>query len=189
MPDFVALDGDPIPLRGRLLIAPAIDYLERAFDAAKYGEFSPQPWLELSIPSTIDSSLAPAGRHVMSIYVQFAPRQLRHADWKSRRDAMFGAVMDVLEPHAPALKPLIVGAEVITPEDLEQTWGLSGGHIFHGEPALDQSWMARPFLGWAQYRAPLKGLYLASAGTRIGVAGRADDRAGTEDTPQARAGQ
>ena len=81
---------------------------------------------------------------------------------------MYGAVMDVLEPHAPALKSLIVGAEIITPEDLEQTWGLSGGHIFHGEPTLDQSWIARPFLGWARYRTPLDGLYLASAGTHPG---------------------
>jgi phytoene dehydrogenase-like protein len=168
LPDFVALRGDPIALRGRLLVAPDMEYLERAFDAAKYGDFSPRPWLELSIPSTIDSSLAPEGQHVMSIYVQFAPRQLRDADWSVRRERLFDAAMGVLEPHAPALGSLIVAAEVITPGDLEQIWGLSGGHIFHGEPTLDQSWAARPFLGWAQYRTPLEGLYLASAGTHPG---------------------
>jgi phytoene dehydrogenase-like protein len=168
LPDFVALSGDPIALRGRLLVAPGVDYLERAFDAAKYGDFSPRPWLEVSIPSAIDSSLAPEGQHVMSIYVQFAPRQLRNVDWKERREPLYRAVMETLEPHVPALKSLIVGAEVITPEDLEQIWGLSGGHIFHGEATLDQSWVARPFLGWAQYRTPLEGLYLASAGTHPG---------------------
>jgi phytoene dehydrogenase-like protein len=162
------LSGDPIALRGRLLVAPGVDYLERAFDAAKYGDFSPRPWLEVSIPSAIDSSLAPEGQHVMSIYVQFAPRQLRNVDWKERREPLYRAVMETLEPHVPALKSLIVGAEVITPEDLEQIWGLSGGHIFHGEATLDQSWVARPFLGWAQYRTPLEGLYLASAGTHPG---------------------
>jgi phytoene dehydrogenase-like protein len=168
LPDFKALHGDAVPLRGRFLIAPTVEYLERAFDAAKYGDFSPQPWLELSLPSVIDPSLAPEGSHVMSIYAHFAPRHLRGAAWPDRRDALYKAVMRALLPHVPNLEALVVNREVLTPEDLEQVWGLSGGHIFHGESALDQTWLARPFLGWARYRTPIEGLYLASAGTHPG---------------------
>jgi phytoene dehydrogenase-like protein len=168
LPSFVALHGDSVPLRGRFLIAPDLEYLERAFDAAKYGDFSPAPWLELAIPSLADSSLAPEGAHVMSIYAQFAPRHLRGAEWADQRDALFQTVLRVLSPHIPDLASLIVRHEVLTPEDFERDWGLTGGHIFHGEPTLDQSWMARPLLGWSQYRTPIDGLYLASAGAHPG---------------------
>jgi phytoene dehydrogenase-like protein len=168
LPTFTALKGDAMPLRGRLLIAPGVEYLERAFDAAKYGEFSPAPWLEISLPSVVDSSLAPDGQHVMSIYVHFAPRILREASWAERRQALYRAVLGVLESHAPSMASLVVGGEIVTPEDLEESWGLSGGHIFHGEQTLDQSWIARPMLGWARYAMPVRGLYLASAGTHPG---------------------
>jgi phytoene dehydrogenase-like protein len=168
LPEFEALTGDPVGLGGRLLIAPTLDYLERAFDAAKYGAVSPSPWLEISIPSVLDSSLAPEGQHVMSIYVHFAPRSLRHAQWISERDELFSSVMRAIEPHAPGIEQLVIARDVVTPEDIEREWGLTGGHIFHGEPALDQSWAARPLLGWSRYQTPIDRLFLASAGTHPG---------------------
>lgn len=167
-PVFTAFQEDKVPLRGRLLIAPEIDYIERAFDAAKYGGLSPHPWLELSIPSAVDSSLAPEGSHVVSIYVHYAPRQLRQGTWSERRDVLFESVIDLLDGYAPGIRQSVVAREVLTPEDLEQRWGLDGGHIFHGEPTLDQSWIARPLLGWSQYRTPIEGLFLASAGAHPG---------------------
>jgi phytoene dehydrogenase-like protein len=167
-PVFKAFEGDAVPSRGRFIVAPGIDYLERAFDATKYGRISDEPWLELTVPSVTDRSLAPDGQHVMSIYFHFAPRDLRGAAWGDNREALYKAAMRVLEPHVRDLPSIVSTCQVLTPEDLETTWGLSGGHIFHGEPALDQSWIARPLLGWAQYRTPIPGLYLASAGTHPG---------------------
>lgn len=168
LPVFPSLTGDPVALRGRILIAPDLDYLERAFDAAKYGGFSSSPWLEISMPSVMDPSLAPEGRHVMSICVHCAPRELRAGHWSAHVDALFNAVLGVLEPHAPEIRELILAREVLTPEDLEREWGLTGGDIFHGEPALDQSWAARPLVGWSRYHTPINRLFLASAGTHPG---------------------
>jgi phytoene dehydrogenase-like protein len=168
LPEFDALRGDPVPLRGRLLVAPDLEYLERAFDAAKYGRFSPEPWMELVVPSVVDETLAPPGAHVMSIYVHYAPRELRGAGWSGQRDSLYRTVLQALGPHIPDLDSAVVARDVITPEDLEREWGLSGGHIFHGEPTLDQTWMARPLLGWSQYRTPITGLYLAGAGAHPG---------------------
>ena len=158
-----------MPLRGRFLIAPNVDYLERAFDAAKYGEISAEPWLEVAIPSVLDPSLAPDGQHVMSIYAQFAPRHLRGTDWNvGTRDAVSRGAARARAARARARVAGHRAREILTPEDLERDWGASGGHIFHGEPTLDQSWIARPLLGWSQYRTPVAGLYLASAGTHPG---------------------
>jgi len=148
-------------------VAPDIAYLERAFDATKYGEISAEPWLEVSVPTMTDSSLADEG-HVMSICAHYAPRHLRGAQWADKKDALYKSVLRVLEPHMPGLNALIINREILTPEDLERGWGMSGGHIFHGEPAIDQSWIARPLLGWSQYSTPVTGLYLASAGTHPG---------------------
>jgi phytoene dehydrogenase-like protein len=167
-PVFNELDGDPVPLRGRLLVAPTVLYLERAFDATKYGQMSAEPWLEIVVPTMTDQSLAKEGQHVMSIYAHFAPRHLRGASWADQRTALLESVLRVLDPHAPALRKLIAAVDVLTPEDIETGLGLPGGHIFHGEPTLDQSWLARPLLGWAQYRTPIAGLYLASAGAHPG---------------------
>jgi phytoene dehydrogenase-like protein len=167
-PAFSALGGDAVPLGGRLLIGPGLDYLERAFDATKYGEISEHPWLEISIPSVRDESLAPAGAHVMSIYASFAPRNLRNATWETARDTLSSRVMNVLESRAPGIGRLMVAHEVLTPMDLETSWGNAGGHIFHAECTMDQIWAARPMLGWAQYRTPVSGLYLGSAGTHPG---------------------
>lgn len=168
LPAFPALEADAVPLGGRLLIAPTLDYVERAFDATKYGQMSEHPWLELSIPSVRDNSLAPAGAHVMSIYTHFAPRQLRESSWDGERETLWKRTMAVLESRAPGLAGLVVARQILTPADLEQHWGLPGGHVFHAECTMDQIWAARPMLGWAQYRTPLAGLYLASAGTHPG---------------------
>jgi phytoene dehydrogenase-like protein len=167
-PMFELLGADDVPLRGRLLIAPSMTYLERAFDAAKYGAISPEPWLEMAVPSVIDPSLAPAGQHVMSIAAHFAPRRLAAGSWSGERETLVRTVLGVLDRHAPSLRQTIVGQHVLTPEDLEDQWGLSGGHIFHGEMTLDQLWMARPLLGWARHETPIRGLFLASAGTHPG---------------------
>jgi phytoene dehydrogenase-like protein len=167
LPSFKGID-DNMKLSGRIHIGPEIDYLERAFDASKYGDFSTDPYLDINIPSLGGPSLAPAGKHVMSIHVQFAPYKLRHGDWPTRRDEFASNVIDKLEAYAPSLREMIVARQVITPVDLEETYGLSGGHIHHGEQTLDQSFTFRPLIGWAQYRTPLKRLYLCGAGTHPG---------------------
>ncbi len=155
-------------LSGRIHIGPDIDYLERAFDAAKYGDFSPRPYLDITIPSLTDPSLAPSGAHVMSIHAQFAPYKLKDGDWNSRREELGDAVVNVLLDYLPGLKQLIAARQVVTPLDLEQTYGLSGGHIHHGEMSLDQLFAFRPLIGWARYRTPIEGLYLCGAGTHPG---------------------
>jgi phytoene dehydrogenase-like protein len=170
LPSFTGVDeGDATEkLSGRIHIGPDIDYLERAFDAAKYGDYSRQPYLDIQLPSLLDATLAPTGAHVMSVYVQYAPYRLKDGDWSSRREEFADTVVDVLTSYAPKLKGLIVARQVITPLDLEETYGLSGGHIHHGEQSLDQTFTFRPLLGWAQYRTPIKGLYLCGAGTHPG---------------------
>jgi phytoene dehydrogenase-like protein len=165
IPDF-GVQADA--LRGRIQIGPELDYLERAFDHAKYGEFSAAPWLELTIPSLADDSLAPAGAHVASVYVHYAPRALR-GNWTAvARDALLTNVLTVLERYAPGFRSHILAAEMITPLELERDYGLAGGHIFHGELALDQLFTMRPLLGHARYRTPIAGLYLCGAGTHPG---------------------
>jgi phytoene dehydrogenase-like protein len=169
LPKFKSVDEDAALLSGRIQISPEIDYLERAFDASKYGEFSRHPYIEATIPTLWDSSLAPAGKHVMSIYMQYAPFHLRDTDWDSQRDVLGDTVVKTLAEYAPDLPELVEAREVITPQDLEQTYGLTGGHIFHGELALDQLFTMRPLLNWAQYRTPIKNLYLCGSGTHPGT--------------------
>src|SRR3989454_2639604 len=159
----------PAALAGRIHVGPEVDYLERAFDAAKYGEYSREPFLDILIPSVLDRSLTPPGQHVMSITVQFAPYRLRNGDWNEHRDGLGDTVIKTLSAYAPDLPGLVLCRQVITPRDLEETYGLTGGHIFHGELALDQLFTMRPFLGWARYRTPLKGLYLCGSGTHPGI--------------------
>jgi phytoene dehydrogenase-like protein len=168
LPAFTGV-SNPSDLRGRVQIAPGIDYLERAFDASKYGEMSSDPYLDVTLPTLHDSSLAPAGAHVMSVYVQFAPYTL--AGGRSWSDAAAGlgqTVIGTLSRFAPGIERLIVHRQVITPSDLESTYGLTGGHILHGEPSLDQLFTMRPVLGCARYRTPIAGLYLCGAGTHPG---------------------
>jgi phytoene dehydrogenase-like protein len=169
LPSFTGVNGNAAALLGgRIQVSPDVDYLEHAFDAAKYGEFSVHPYLEVTIPTLSDPSLAPAGKHVMSIYMQYAPYKLRNADWDSQRDALGDVVINTLAEFAPDLPGKIEAREVITPKDLERTYGLTGGHIFHGELALDQLFTMRPLLDWAQYRMPVEGLYLCGSGTHPG---------------------
>ena len=171
LPTFAAVRNGSATeaLAGRIHIGPEIDYLERAFDDAKYGSFSRAPVLDIAIPSLTDPSLAPHGKHVTSIYVQFAPFKLKSSDWNAERDALADAVMKTLAAYAPDLPNLVLHRQVITPLDLEGIYGLTGGHIFHGELALDQFFTMRPVLGWARYATPISGLYLCGSGTHPGT--------------------
>jgi phytoene dehydrogenase-like protein len=169
LPKFTALNGNQDALGGRILIAPEIDYLERAFDESKYGEFSKQPYLEVAIPTVGDPSLAPAGKHVMSIYMQYAPFKLKNSDWEKQRVALGDTVVKTLTRYAPNLPELILTHQIITPQDLEDLYGLTSGHIFHGELALDQFFTMRPLLDWAKYNTPIKNLYLCGSGTHPGA--------------------
>jgi phytoene dehydrogenase-like protein len=160
---------NPADMRGRIHIGPSVDYLERAFDASKYGGISEDPYLDIAVPSLHDPSLAPAGRHVLSVYVQYAPYKLaKGQDWTAMRDALSATVMRTLERHAPGITALVEHQQIVTPLDLERIYGYTGGHILHGEPSLDQLFTMRPILGWAQYRTPIEGLYLCGAGTHPG---------------------
>jgi phytoene dehydrogenase-like protein len=159
---------DPERLRGRILIAPGVDALERAFDASKYGRVSEEPFLEAVIPSLSDPTLAPEGMHVMSVVCQWAPYRLRDGDWEAERDRLGDLVLKTLEAHAPGITDLVVAREVLTPVDLERTFGLPEGHVLHAEPGLDQSFAWRPLLGHAGYRFGIPGLYLCGSGAHPG---------------------
>ena len=158
----------PTALGGIIHIGPSIDYLERAADDAKYGRFSTQPFLEITIPTIADPSLAPPGKHVMSVWMQYAPYGLRHSNWHDVRDKLRDAVIHVIEDYAPGFKNLILECQVLTPLDLEQIYGLTGGHLYHAEMALDQIFFMRPIPGWARYHTPIKNLYLCGSGTHPG---------------------
>jgi phytoene dehydrogenase-like protein len=169
LPNFTALkNGDTTALKGRIHIGNEIDYLERAFDESKYGNFSRQPYLEATIPSLTDPTLAPEGKHVMSIYMQYAPYKLK-GDWEQQRKALGQTVVQALAQYAPNLPELIQTHQIITPRDLEDKYGMTGGQIFHGELALDQFFTMRPLLDWARYRTPIQNLYLCGSGTHPGV--------------------
>ena len=155
-------------LTGRIHIGPDLDYLERAFDHAKYGEVSDAPWLDIAVPSILDPDLAPAGGHVMSVYAHYAPYTLRGAEWSSMQGPFLTRVLDTLERYAPGMRSLTVAASIITPAALHSEYGFSGGHIFHGELSLDQLYAMRPLLGFGRYETPVGGLYLCGAGTHPG---------------------
>jgi phytoene dehydrogenase-like protein len=175
LPSFPSLAGTVGPdgfrqaLSGRIHIGPEIDYLERAYDASKYGEFSSAPYLDVTIPTLLDPSLAPEGKHVLSAYVLFAPYKLKKGSWDDSRTRDLGqTVIKTLAAYAPNITGLIEGVEVITPKDLESTYGFTGGHVFHGELALDQLFTMRPVLDWARYKTPIRGLFLCASGTHPG---------------------
>ncbi|HEX9297270.1 MAG TPA: NAD(P)/FAD-dependent oxidoreductase [Polyangiaceae bacterium] len=168
LPRFSALGDESALLTGRIHIGRSIDDLERAFDAVKYGELSERPVLDIAIPTALDPSLAPAGAHAMSIHVQFVPYVQSESDRTAQRSAVLKTVVHTLAAYAPDLPDLIVGHQVLLPVDLEDQYGLSGGHLLHGEPALDQLFTFRPLLGCAQYRTPIRGLYLCGSGTHPG---------------------
>ena len=173
LPVFPAAAGDPRLLRGRIVVAPGIDAIERAFDASKYGRWSETPVLEATIPSLVDPSLvegAREGAHVMSVIAQYAPYRLREGGWDDGTSAeAFGdAVVAALESVAPGIRTLVTHRQVLTPLDLERQYGLTGGHPLHAEPGLDQFYAWRPLLGHARYRLALDGLYLCGSGAHPG---------------------
>jgi len=174
LPAFRGLEA--AELGGRLLIAPSLDYIERAFNHSKYGEYSAAPGIEISIPTVSDPQLAPGGAHVLSAVIQYVPYQVQ-GGWQQARESLLDRVVDCMEEYAPGLRRLIVGAEVLTPLDIEQQFRIAGGHWHHGELALDQFLMVRPVPGAAQYATPMTGLYLCGAGSHpgggvMGTAGR-----------------
>ena len=171
LPSFSALETNERALgalSGRIHIGPDIDYLERAFDDSKYGELSRAPYLDVTIPTILDPALAPDGKHVLSAYVQFAPYKLKEGNWDSHRRELGLRVINTLGVYAPNLSSLVEGMQIITPSDLETCYGFTGGHIFHGELALDQLFTMRPILDWARYKTPIKGLFLCGSGTHPG---------------------
>ncbi|MGH8140062.1 MAG: phytoene desaturase family protein [Steroidobacteraceae bacterium] len=174
LPEFTGLA--PEALTGRLLIAPSLDYLERAFNHSKYGEFSAAPAVEITLPTLSDPALAPPGRHVLSALVQYAPYALA-AGWEGARERFADTIIDVLEAHAPGLRKSIHASQLLAPPDIEREFRITGGHWHHAELALDQFFMVRPVPGAAQYRTPVEGLYLCGAGCHpgggvMGMAGR-----------------
>ena len=168
LPNFTCMAGNGPHLAGAISISPSIDYIERAYDDAKYGEFSRRPYLDVIIPSMLDPSMAPLGKHVMSIFVQYAPYHLKNGSWPEKREALGDTVVDTLNEYAPNLKNIILHRQVVTPWDLEQEFGLTEGNIFQGELTLDQLFFLRPVPGWAKYRTPIKNLYMCGACTHPG---------------------
>jgi phytoene dehydrogenase-like protein len=167
---------DPEGLRQRLVIAPSLDYIENAYNAVKYGDFSDAPAIEIVVPSASDSALAPGGRHVLSAIVQYAP-YVHKAGWDSAREAFLDRIIDTIEVYAPGLRQSILASELLTPADIETEFGISGGHWHHGDLAFDQFFMVRPVPGAAQYETPVKNFFLCGAGAHpgggvMGVAGR-----------------
>ncbi len=174
LPQFTGAGGSDrqereAALSGWVRLCPGTDALERAFDAAKYGGYSEDPWIELAIPSILDPGLAPAGQHVVSAYVQFAPYSLRGSTWDREREHLADIATAAIARYAPGFEQSVVARQVITPMDLEATYGLTGGQIFHGEIALDQLLSGRPLLGWARYATPIRNLFLCGAGTHPGT--------------------
>lgn len=165
LPDFTGLDK--AALGGRIVIAPDMAHIERAFDHSKYGEYSAEPAVEITIPTIHDPGLAPAGGHVLSAVVQYAPANLK-GGWDAARDAFGDLVVRTIEAHAPGLSSRIVARQVLTPVDIERDFGIAGGHWHHGDLAVDRMFMLRPVQGFAQYETPVPGLYLCGAGAHPG---------------------
>jgi phytoene dehydrogenase-like protein len=169
LPNFSCLPGEGEHLRGAISFSPSIDYMERAYDDAKYGRFSRRPYIDMIIPTLVDPAMAPPGKHVMSCFVQYAPYHLTQGgNWDEQRDAFGDAVIDTIAERAPNIKDIILHRQVLTPLDLERTFGLSEGNIFHGELSLEQLFVNRPVPGWARYRTPVDGLWLNGSATHPG---------------------
>ena len=168
LPDFTCLPGNGPHLRGAVSISPTLEYLERAYDDAKYGEVSRKPYMDIVIPSMIDPSMAPPGKHVMSIFVQYVPYNVNGGWTDAKREAFGDAVIDTLAQYAPNVKNAILHRQVITPADIERNVGLTEGNIFQGELALQQMFFLRPVPAWARYATPIKGLYQCGSGTHPG---------------------
>jgi phytoene dehydrogenase-like protein len=168
LPDFTALPGPGPHLRGAISISPSVDYMERAYDEAKYGRFSRNPYIDIVIPSLTDPSVAPPGKHVMSCFVQYAPYHLKEGTWDEKREEFGDTVLNTIARHAPNLRSIVLHRQVLTPLDLEREWRLSEGNIFQGELTLEQLFFLRPVPGWAQYRTPIANLFMCGSATHPG---------------------
>src|SRR5437764_2283200 len=168
LPNFKSMPGAGSHLRGAVSISPGVDYMERAYDDAKYGRYSRRPYIDIVIPTLTDPSIAPPGKHVMSCFVQYAPYNLKEGNWDEKREEFGDTVIDTIAEHAPNIKDIILHRQVLTPLDLEREFGLSEGNIFQGELTLEQLFFLRPAPGWAQYRSPIKNLYMCGSATHPG---------------------
>jgi phytoene dehydrogenase-like protein len=169
LPNFKCMPGEGAHLRGAISISPSVEYMERAYDDAKYGHFSRRPYIDMVIPSLTDPSVAPPGKHVMSCFVQYAPYKLAPGlDWDSEKEKFGNTVIDTLAEYAPNIKDIILHRQVVTPLDLEREWGLSEGNIFQGELSLEQLFFLRPVPGYSRFRTPVKNLYLCGSATHPG---------------------
>src|SRR5947207_1157022 len=169
LPDFKCMPGPGAHLRGAISISPAVEYMEKAYDEAKYGMFSRRPYIDMVIPSLTDPSVAPPGKHVMSCFVQYAPYKLKPGlNWDDLKEDFGKTVIDTISEYAPNLKNIILHKQVVTPLDLEREWGLSEGNIFQGELSLEQLFFLRPAPGWARFRTPIKNLYMCGSATHPG---------------------
>jgi phytoene dehydrogenase-like protein len=168
LPDFSCLPGPGEHLRGAISFSPSVDYMERAYDDAKYGRFSRGPYIDMIIPTLVDPSMAPPGKHVMSCFVQYAPYHLAEGNWDQQREAFGDAVIDAIAQRAPNIRDIILHRQILTPLDLERTFGLSEGNIFQGELSLEQLFFNRPVPGWARYRTPIRDLWLNGSATHPG---------------------
>ncbi len=168
LPDFKALPG-PGPQHGATMhICPSVEYVERAWDDAKYGRPSRSPLIEMTIPTMYDKSLAPEGHHIMGIFLQYAPYTLTGTTWEEEREPYSQRILEVIEEYCPNIHDIVVERQTLSPWDLEQRFGIAGGNIFHGEMAIDQMFVMRPLAGHADYRTPVRGLYLCGSGAHPG---------------------
>jgi phytoene dehydrogenase-like protein len=168
LPNFKCLPGSGAHLRGAVSISPSMEYMERAYDDAKYGHFSRKPYIDMVIPSLTDPSVAPPGKHVLSCFVQYAPYKLAEGTWDDQKEAFGDNVINTIAEYAPNIKDIIVGRQVLTPLDLEREFGLTQGNIFQGELSLEQLFFLRPVAGWAYYRTPIHNLYMCGSATHPG---------------------
>jgi phytoene dehydrogenase-like protein len=168
LPNFKALPGSGPHLRGAVSISPGMEYMERAYDDAKYGHYSRRPYIDMVIPSLTDPSVAPPGKHVLSCFVQYAPYKLAGGTWDDQREAFGNNVIDTIAQHAPNIKDIIIDKQVLTPLDLEREFGLTQGNIFQGELSLEQLFFLRPVPGWAYYKTPVDNLFMCGSATHPG---------------------
>ncbi|MGB9233530.1 MAG: NAD(P)/FAD-dependent oxidoreductase, partial [Terriglobales bacterium] len=169
LPEFKCLPGTGAHLRGAMSISPSVEYMERAYDEAKYGHWSSRPYIDMVIPTLTDTSLAPPGKHILSCFVQYAPYKLAPGlDWDTEKEKFGDNVVNTIAEYAPNIKDIILHRQIVTPLDLEREWGLSEGNIFQGELSLEQLFFLRPVAGWAQFRSPIKNLYMCGSATHPG---------------------
>jgi phytoene dehydrogenase-like protein len=168
LPNFKCLPGPGAHLRGAVSISPSMEYMERAYDDAKYGHYSRRPYIDIVIPSVTDPSVAPPGKHVLSCFVQYAPYKLAEGTWDDQKEAFGENVINTIAEYAPNIKDIILGRQILTPLDLEREFGLTQGNIFQGELSLEQLFFLRPVAGWAYYRTPIHNLYMCGSATHPG---------------------